>query len=90
MRTCRPLAVSLPCGKRPDTPLQHPIGVKASIFAQVSKRERGDQCLRRMAEREVARHKPRRRVNPQLLFEDVKRHRSDRPFIGGKVIELLH
>ena len=38
-----------------DTRLQHLIGVETGVFAQNGMRERGDQCLRRMAEREMPR-----------------------------------
>ena len=42
-----------PLSELPESRLQHLIGMEARIFAQQRIRERGDQRLRRMAEREM-------------------------------------
>ena len=47
-----------PYAELPDSRLQHLIGVEARIFAQHRARERGDQRLGRMAEREMPCHQP--------------------------------
>ena len=57
-----------PYAKLPDAGLQHLIGVEARIFAQHRAGERGNQRLRRVAERKVARNEPCRGVDLPLLL----------------------
>src|SRR6266576_13639 len=78
-----------PCGELPDTRLQHLIGVEACIFAQHRTRERGDQRLRRMAEREMACHQPCREIDLSLPVEGVEQGGTDRLWIRGQIIQLL-
>ena len=78
-----------PYGELPDSRLQHLIGMEACIFAQHRTRERGDQRLRRMAEREMPCHQPCREIDLSLPVEGVEQGGADRLRIGGQVVELL-
>src|SRR5919197_5098955 len=78
-----------PCRELPATRLQHLIGVEACILAQHRTRERGDQRLRRRAEREMACHQPCREIDLPLSVESVEQGDTDRLRIGGQNIERL-
>src|SRR5262249_58804780 len=62
---------------------------EAWIFAQQCTRERGDQRLRRMAEREMPRHQSRRKIDLSLAVEGVEQGGADHPRIGRQLDELL-
>src|SRR6202051_5386300 len=83
------LASITPRGKLPDSGLQHLIGMEASIFAQHSKRKRGDQRLWRMPEREMSRQQPCCKINLSLPVEGIEQGGADRLHIGREVVELL-
>src|SRR5258706_5706880 len=83
------LASIAPRGKLPDSGLQHLISMEASIFAQHSKRKRGDQRLWRMAEREMSRHQPCGKIHLSLPVEGIEQGGVDRLHIGREVVELV-
>ena len=85
---CRPSSVRPP-GELPDSRLQHLIGMEARILAQHRMRQRGDQRLRRMAEREMPCHEPCREIDLSLPVEGVEQGGADHLRIGGQVVELL-
>ena len=84
-----PLLTVTPHGELPDSHLQHLIGMEACIFAQHHKRKRGDQRLWRMAEREMPRHQPRRKINLSLPVEGVEQGGADCLRIGRKIVKLI-
>src|SRR5262245_66615354 len=83
------LVTVAPRGGLADSRLQHLIGMEACIFAQQRTCERGDQRLRRMAQREMPRHQPCREIDLSLAVEGVEQGGADRLRIGGQVVELL-
>ena len=89
MRMCRPSSVFAPDGELPDSRLQHLVGMKARIFPQHCMRKRGDQRLRRMAELEMPRHEPGRKIDLSLAVEGVEQGDPDRLLIGRQIVELL-
>ena len=60
-----------PYGELPNGRLQHLIGMKARVFAQNRTRERGDQCLRRMAKHLMACRKSGREIDLTLPVKRV-------------------
>src|SRR6516165_6809214 len=82
------LATLAPRGELADSRLQHLVGVEACIFPQYSMRERRNQGLRRVAEREVPCHQPCCEINLSLPVEGVKQGSADRLRIGGQIVEL--
>jgi hypothetical protein len=83
------LASIAPYSKLPDASLQHLIGMEARVFAQHRKRKRGDQRLWRMAEREMPRHQPCRKINLSLPVEGVEQGGAERLRIGRKIVKLI-
>src|SRR5262245_33094480 len=83
------LVTVAPRGGLADSRLQHLIGMEACIFAQQCTRERSDQRLRRMAEREMPRHQSRRKIDLSLAVEGVEQGGADHPRIGRQLDELL-
>src|SRR5215471_19540393 len=83
------LAGVAPRGGLPHSRLQHLIGMEACVFAQQRTRERGDQRLRRMAEREMPCHQPCRKIDLSLAVEGVEQGGADHLRIGWQVVELL-
>ena len=67
-----------PLSELPDSRLQHLIGMKTCIFAQHCMRERGDQRLRRMAEREMPCHQACGEIDLSLPVEGVEQGGADR------------
>ena len=67
-----------PEAKLPDPGLQHLARMEAQVFPQHRMRERGDQRLRRMAEFEMPRHEPCRKINLSLAVERVEQGGPDR------------
>src|SRR5271166_5118818 len=63
--------------------------MEACIFAQHDMRERGDQRLRRMAEREMPCQQPCREIDLSLPVEGVEQGGTDHLRVGGQVVELL-
>src|SRR3984893_13593431 len=78
-----------PRAELPDSRLQHLIRMEARIFAQHRMRERGDQRLRRMAEREMPCHQACGEIDLSLPVEGVEQGGADRIWIRGQIIELL-
>src|SRR4029077_16149358 len=64
--------------------LQHLIRMEACIFAQHRMRERGDQRLRRMAEREMPCHQACGEIDLSLPVEGVEQGAADRLWIRGR------
>src|SRR6266436_9106809 len=60
-----------PRAELPDSRLQHLIRMEACIFAQHRMRERGDQRLRRMAEREMPCHLCVPQIKPEHIGDAV-------------------
>src|SRR5262245_24996263 len=84
-----PALVSVaPRSELPDSRLQNLIGMEACILAQHRTRERRDQCLRRMAEREVPCHEPCSGIDLPLPVEGVEQGAADYLRIGGQVVEF--
>ena len=79
----------LPDGELPDSRLQHLVGMKARVFPQHCMRKRGDQRLRRMAELEMPRHEPGRKIDLSLAVEGVEQGDPDRLLIGRQIVGLL-
>ena len=52
-------------------------------------RKRGDQRLRRMAELEMPRHEPGRKIDLSLAVEGVEQGDPDRLLIGRQIVGLL-
>src|SRR5438477_2665375 len=73
----------------PDSCLQHLIRMEACIFAQHRMRQRGDQRLRRMAEREMPCHQPCGEIDLSLPVEGVEQGGADPLWIRGQIIEPL-
>src|SRR3984893_9201619 len=63
--------------------------MEACIFAQHRVRERGDQRLRRMAEREMPCHQACGEIDLSLPVEGVEQGGADRLWIRGQIIELI-
>lgn len=78
-----------PRAELPDSRLQHLIRMEAGIFAQHCMGERGDQRLRRMAEREMPGHQAGGEIDLSLPVEGVEQGGADRLGIRGQIIELL-
>src|SRR6266581_4245364 len=78
-----------PRAELPDSRLQHLIRMETCIFAQHRMRERGDQRLRRMAEREMPCHEACGEIDLSLPVEGVEQGGADRLWIRGQIIELL-
>src|SRR5215470_6995879 len=83
------LATFAPRSELADSRLQHLVGVEARIFPQYSMRERRNQGLRRVAEREVPCHQPCREIDLSLPLEGVKQGSADRLYIGGQVVKVV-
>src|SRR6516164_7081260 len=82
------LTTLAPRSELADSRLQHLVGVEARIFPQYSMRERRNQGLRRVAEREVPCHQPCREIDLVVAVEGVKARWGDWFEIGragGKV-----
>src|SRR6516164_3045365 len=73
----------------PDASLQYLIRMEACIFAQHRMGERGDQRLRRMAEREMPCYQACGEIDLSLPVEGVEQGGADRPWIRRQIIELL-
>src|SRR2546430_14504715 len=78
-----------PRAEWPDSRFQHLIRMEACIFAQHRMRERGDQRLRRMAEREMPCHQACGEIDLSLPVEGVEQGGADRLWIRRQIIELL-
>ena len=78
-----------PSGELPDSRLQNLVSMEAGIFAQHRTTERGDQRLRRMAEREMPCHQPCRESTCSLPVEGVEQGGTNHLRVGGQVVELL-
>src|SRR5438094_6917916 len=78
-----------PRAELPDSRLQHLIRMEARIFAQHRTRERGDQRLWRMAEREMPCHQACGEIDLSLPVEGVEQGGADRLWIRGQIIELF-
>ena len=78
-----------PRAELPDSRLQHLIRMETCILAQHRMRERGDQRLRRMAEREMPCHQACGEIDLSLPVEGVEQGGADRLWIRGQIIELL-
>src|SRR5262249_11553471 len=77
-----------PRGELADSRLQHLVSMEASIFAQHRMRDRSNQRLWRMAEREVLCDQPCREIDLSLPVEGVEQGGADRLRIGGQIVEL--
>ena len=66
-----------PRAELPNSRLQHLIRMEACIFAQHRMRERGDQRLRRMAEREMPGHQPCGEIDLSLPVKGVEQGGAD-------------
>ena len=67
-----------PSGELPDSRFQNLVSMEAGIFAQYGMAERGDQRLRRMAEREMPCHQSCREIDLSLPVEGIEQ--------GGTII----
>jgi hypothetical protein len=78
-----------PDGELPNSRLQHLIAVEAGIFAQNRPRERSDQCLWRIAELEMPRHEPCRKVDLSLPVKGIEQGHADGLRIKGQIVEIF-
>src|SRR5262245_44257913 len=78
-----------PLSELPDRRFQHLIGMEACVFAEHRTRKRGDQGLRRMAQREMPCHESRREIDLALAVEGVEQGGADRLRLCRQVVELL-
>ena len=81
MRIWRPCVAVAPFAKLLHARLEHLVGVKARIFAQQCTRERRDQRLGRVAEREMAGDQAGGGIDLVLAVEGIEQSGAD--LLGG-------